>query len=134
MGLKGLLSAFERILLSKMDSVRESLSDLPFFCHQWEERSFSYKGHAFPVCARCTGVYIGQCVSIVLLVSLWPLSVSHWILIALLIPMGIDWSVQEVFGIESNNVRRFFTGFLGGFGFYGLGLSIIHLFFQFVRF
>lgn len=29
-------------------------------CHQLAERSFFYKGYQFPVCARCTGVTIGQ--------------------------------------------------------------------------
>lgn len=32
-------------------------------CHQMPERSFSYKGKQFPVCARCTGIFIGQLIS-----------------------------------------------------------------------
>ncbi len=27
-------------------------------CHQKSERSFFWDGHQFPVCARCTGVYL----------------------------------------------------------------------------
>ena len=27
-------------------------------CHQRPERSFAWAGHQFPVCARCTGLYL----------------------------------------------------------------------------
>ena len=30
-----------------------------FICHRFPERTFNIKGHYFPVCARCTGFYIG---------------------------------------------------------------------------
>lgn len=126
-------TAIEGLLLRRMDSLRKSLSYLPHFCHQWEERSFSYKGHPFPVCARCTGVYFGQCVSIGLFTSFWPISASLWALVALMVPMGIDWSIQEFLGIQSTNLRRFVTGFFGGFGFYGLGMTIVYNAFLFLR-
>ena len=35
-------------------------------CHQMPERSFFYKGKQFPVCARCTGVIIGQSVALII--------------------------------------------------------------------
>ena len=37
-------------------------------CHQMEERSFSFRGYQFPVCARCTGVLLGQLLAIPLLI------------------------------------------------------------------
>ncbi len=30
-----------------------------FICHRIPERTFNIHGHYFPVCARCTGFYIG---------------------------------------------------------------------------
>jgi uncharacterized membrane protein len=38
------------------------------------------------------------------------------IAILFLIPLAVDWSVQEFFGIMSNNNRRLATGMLGGLG------------------
>ena len=35
-------------------------------CHQIPERSFFFKGYQFPVCGRCTGVIIGEIVTIIL--------------------------------------------------------------------
>ena len=35
-------------------------------CHQLPERSFSFRGKQFPVCARCTGVFIGEVLGIFL--------------------------------------------------------------------
>lgn len=35
-------------------------------CHQIPERSFHVSGIQFPVCARCTGLYVGAAVGIVL--------------------------------------------------------------------
>lgn len=33
-------------------------------CHQRPDRSFFYKGYQFPVCARCTGLFVGYFVGI----------------------------------------------------------------------
>ncbi len=35
-------------------------------CHQRPERSFHWDGAQFAVCARCTGIYLGACVTAVL--------------------------------------------------------------------
>jgi uncharacterized membrane protein len=34
-------------------------------CHQRPERSFFLDGHQFPVCARCTGLYLSAAVGII---------------------------------------------------------------------
>jgi uncharacterized membrane protein len=34
-------------------------------CHQRPERSFFLDGHQFPVCARCTGLYLSGAVGII---------------------------------------------------------------------
>jgi uncharacterized membrane protein len=39
-------------------------------CHQRPERSFFWAGHPFPVCARCTGIYLSGAVALLLWVGL----------------------------------------------------------------
>ena len=34
-------------------------------CHQKPERSFFWDGHQFPVCARCTGIYLSAAIGLV---------------------------------------------------------------------
>ena len=86
-------------------------------CHQLPERSFFYKGHQFPVCARCTGVFLGQITALILnIFKNIPCKTS---LIFLSI-MGFDWGIQEIGIKESTNSRRLLTGFLGGFGIFNI--------------
>lgn len=82
-------------------------------CHQMPERSFFYKGHQFPVCARCTGVAIGQLAAII---ANFFMNIPFRISALFLAVMGLDWSLQEFKVKESTNIRRLFTGILGGFG------------------
>lgn len=88
-------------------------------CHQMPERSFFINGRQMPVCARCTGVFIGQCMAIIFKAAR-PKDRGVWIPALLLMLMGIDWGIQE-FGIkESTNRRRLITGIAGGFGLFRL--------------
>lgn len=91
-------------------------------CHQLPERSFFYKGKQFPVCARCTGVSLGQ-LAAVIAAFFW--HIPSVLALALLSVMGLDWGIQE-FGIkESTNHRRFITGICGGFGLFTLYINIV---------
>ena len=90
-------------------------------CHQMPERSFFIKGYQFPVCARCTGVIIGQIAEIVLLC--FGLKLNILAAIALLSIMGIDWFIQHMKWKMSNNIRRLITGICGG-----VGLTYIYYF------
>lgn len=83
-------------------------------CHQMPERSFFYKGYQFPVCARCTGVIIGEIIAILMLI----LKIQSNIIISvfLLLIMGIDWFIQFINILQSNNIRRLATGLCGGIG------------------
>ncbi len=87
-------------------------------CHQLPERSFFYKGKQFPVCARCTGVSIGQLLSIIVNIRFGTRSLMFSTLA--LSCMGADWLIQEAGIKESTNRRRLLTGMLGGFGLFNL--------------
>lgn len=90
-------------------------------CHRMPDRSFFYKGHQFPVCARCTGVCIGQLSAILINCMI---SVPMHISILLLSIMGFDWSIQEFKIKSSTNFRRL----IGGFGLYSLYANVIRTF------
>jgi uncharacterized membrane protein len=92
-------------------------------CHQLQSRSFFYKNFQFPVCARCTGILIGQL--IVAPLSLF-LGFNHFILnLLLLLMMVIDGSLQYFKILESNNIRRLVTGIMGGYAMFLLTVSIL---------
>ena len=101
-------------------------------CHQIPKRSFFFKGYQFPVCARCTGVILGEFISIILL--LCSIRIHFIVSCILLIPMGIDWGLQFLKILESDNIRRLITGMLGGFAltyiYYYLIMSIIKIFYN----
>lgn len=91
-------------------------------CHQLPERSFSYKGYQFPVCARCTGVIIGYLIAIpVVMFTGFHKKTS----IAGCTAMLADWSIQAAGIKESTNRRRFITGIVGGFGIMSIQLALI---------
>lgn len=81
-------------------------------CHQMPERSFFYKGYQFPVCARCTGVIIGQILGAI---SFSFLILSNDTIGFLCFVMFFDWWLQRVGLLQSTNLRRFVTGILCGF-------------------
>lgn len=86
-------------------------------CHHLPERSFFYRGKQFPVCARCTGVFIGQLFSCITGVFI---NMTLSIPVLFLAIMGIDWGLQEFKIKPSTNFRRLITGILGGFGLFSI--------------
>lgn len=88
-------------------------------CHQMPERSFFYKDYQFPVCARCTGVIIGEIIALIIII----IGVRIRIIsaLAILMIMGFDWGFQFFKIKESNNIRRILSGICGG-----VGLSFIY--------
>ena len=81
-------------------------------CHQ-RDRSFSIGHYQFPVCARCTGIFIS---TIITYIIYFKRRVKVDKCIWMIIPMIIDGTLQYFGMCESNNKRRFITGLLGGFG------------------
>lgn len=81
-------------------------------CHQMPERSFFYKERQFPVCARCTGVFIGQVTAYIMFFIYTP---PIDICAVGCIIMFIDWFIQFIGWLGSNNIRRLITGIIGGY-------------------
>lgn len=91
-------------------------------CHQRRDRSFHIRSHQLPICARCTGVLIGQTLTVIILAFgiRLPLAVAIPISVLCMLVTFIDWFIQFKWHIESNNVRRLVTGVLGGIGLTGV--------------
>ncbi len=83
-------------------------------CHQMSERSFVCHGKQFPVCARCTGVFLGELTGILSLRWIRP---PVWLLISFCVVMLLDWGIQALGWKESTNARRLLTGTLCGYAF-----------------
>lgn len=105
--------------LSGAGSISEPLYHFfSFICHQIPSRTFHINGEPFGVCSRCSGIYFGLLVG-VLIYPLWrriesiePIA-RIWLFLSL-IPVGIDWSLT-VFGIWENTfTSRFITGLILG--------------------
>lgn len=94
-------------------------------CHQMPERSFFIRGYQFPVCARCTGIIIGELVALLLSVVYQK---YHILILTMLFPMLLDGTIQFFTQYVSNNTRRLITGILFGFSFlYSILMLIIHI-------
>ena len=91
-------------------------------CHQMPERSFFWRQYQFPVCARCTGIIIGYMIGIIM----WPFyKIKVPIAIALCGLMYLDWKLQDLAILPSNNLRRLITGTLCGMGYIHLVATVI---------
>ena len=85
-------------------------------CHQMYERSFHVAGYQFPVCARCTGLALGDILGIVFsgIFLKWDIRVSLFLCGAALMGLAVD-GFGQLWGFwVSNNVRRLLTGILCG--------------------
>lgn len=80
-------------------------------CHQMADRSFSLGNYQFPICARCTGILIGEIVGIFLAF----LTPSYWQVVFLVIPMAVDGLTQLYGKRTSTNFLRLITGGLCGY-------------------
>jgi uncharacterized membrane protein len=87
-----------------------------FVCHQIPERSFHLAGHKFGVCSRCTGLYAGFAVAVLV----YPLTRSlqrtdtpriRWLILATL-PLVIDFALGYFSIWENTHLSRFVTGAL----------------------
>ena len=84
-----------------------------FGCHCRDDRSFHYKGHRLPICARCTGELAGIVGSIIMFWFWRPNVIASLIM---LFPLILDGFAQALTKYESTNARRLLTGVLFGIG------------------
>lgn len=110
------------------------------FCHRIVERSFVVDGHQFPLCARCSGMYLGALLALIYQIMIGkkhggfpPKSILAALLVFLL-AFAVDGTnsvLQFVFedGVlyQTTNATRMITG--SGVGL-GIGLIIYPLFHQ----
>lgn len=88
---------------------------LPIFfgCHCRPDRSFFYRGHKFPICARCTGELAGMLILVLTWAFVHPGALAT---LPLLLPLIADGTLQALTAYESRNYRRFWTGLIFGYG------------------
>jgi uncharacterized membrane protein len=82
-------------------------------CHRLQNRSFFYKGKQFPVCARCTGVWLGYLFGLLVIIIF---TLPWWVGLILLIPALLDGGTQLLNLRTSTNDLRFTTGLILGVG------------------
>lgn len=89
-----------------------------YICHRLPNRTFKTRGYYFPVCSRCTGIYIGAFFYFVLAMFYY-IDYNLTLMITallLIIPTFIDGLTQLIGFRESNNTLRFFSGLIAGIG------------------
>jgi len=86
-------------------------------CHQMPSRTLRIGGHQLPVCARCTGAYLGLYIGYLLL----PMRrrdkcgpPNLWITLSMTVPIIVDFTTQLTGFRTSTNEVRLMTGLLFG--------------------
>lgn len=97
-------------------------------CHQQSGKLFHYFGYSTLVCSRCTGIYFGGLISIILIIFNFKTDISTKILVSASIPLLIDVTLTT-FGVYnySNNFALMTGLLLGSFGFFYIHGSIVTL-------
>lgn len=91
-------------------------------CHQLPERSLFVRGYQLPLCARCTGALVGQCLSL----ATFPFFVPRlYVLIAFCVLMLLDWLIQYLNIKPSSNPRRVLSGLLCGYALETLNIGFL---------
>ena len=81
-------------------------------CHQREDRSFKIGEFQFPICSRCTGILLGQIISVIFIFV--KVNIPIYLDFIFLGIMFLDWYIQFKKIKESTNFRRLITGTLAG--------------------
>ena len=84
-------------------------------CNGRPERAPHIGSFCFPLCWRCTGLFIGCIIATIIKLSV-EIESNIMIVVITSLPMLIDWSLQRVRIKESTNFRRFTTGLISAIG------------------
>ncbi|MGU3369258.1 DUF2085 domain-containing protein [Bacillus mycoides] len=99
--------------------IRSFILNIP--CHRLPERSFLTLQKYMPLCARCTGMFIGFCMFPIYFLITPSFSLSLMLSFFAQIPLLIDGFTQKWKWRSSINLLRVTTGLLSG---NGMGLFI----------
>jgi len=88
-------------------------------CHGIEQRCLTMFGVPMPICARCTGIYVGLFAGIIgfLIFPIVEEGMMRTMMALAALPMAIDGLTQALGLRESTNSLRFVTGFVAAFAF-----------------
>lgn len=88
-------------------------------CHGIVARCFTLFGAPMPICARCTGIYVGLFAGL-LAFLVWPRveeRLARYAMVAAALPMAVDGLTQATGLRESTNPLRVTTGIVAAFVF-----------------
>jgi len=88
------------------------------FCHRRQERTLKIRGRYLPICARCTGIYIGMFIFFFMQLFFefsYGLDLFFFSIL-LMLPTTVDGIIQLFKLRESTNLIRVITGFFCGIG------------------
>ena len=87
-------------------------------CHQAADRSFHLYGHPMAVCSRCTGIYGGFLLGVILypLLRKWDNITlpPNWLLLIGVLPSGLEFLLSRLRVLHLDPLLRSFTGSLLG--------------------
>jgi uncharacterized membrane protein len=99
-----------------------------YICHQRPERSFFRHGQQLPVCARCTGLYIGAAIAAPLALALASSLASaraRWIFGLAAAPTAVTWTLEFAGIARCSNLSRCMAALPLGFAAAWLVLSVL---------
>tara|TARA_B100000609_G_C17170741_1_gene411503 strand:- start:828 stop:1247 length:420 start_codon:yes stop_codon:yes gene_type:complete len=92
-------------------------------CHQLSHRSYSYNDNQMSFCARDTGIFLGLVLGF-MYASRKKIVLTLPLVIAALLPIGLDGTIQLLTDYESTNPKRLITGLIAGAA-TGIAIKII---------
>jgi len=113
-----------RSRMRRSDIGRPVIDDRPallkWTCHGAPERCLWIGSNPMPVCARCTGIYLGSVAGIPLGITMWVLGSGPLLVTVIFaggaMPLAVDGYTQFTGWRRSNNFLRLATGLLAGIG------------------
>jgi uncharacterized membrane protein len=99
-----------------------------FICHQRPERSFFVHGVQLPVCARCTGLYVGAALAVPLALiaaSSLPSRRARYALLLAALPTALTWTLEFAGAIPFSNTARAVAALPLGFAAAWLVLTVV---------